>query len=91
MVSFLQTTLLLGIIVSITAVDKTRTPGGNGAEVVETVVDLIRQSCLFADDKRFLRRLAYVQSTDGTDPKTYRPGFDGGIWQVYINFYLRSS
>lgn len=39
-------------------------------------------SCLFNNDRLFLRRLAYVESRDGTDPKTYRQGYDGGIWQV---------
>lgn len=63
--------------------DQTRLAGATGASVVESVVSLIRESCLFADDKRFLRRLAYVQSRDGTDPKTYgRSNYHGGIWQV---------
>jgi hypothetical protein len=46
--------------------------------VVDAVVNLIRESCLFADDKRFLVRLAYVQSHDGHDAKTFRNGYDGG-------------
>ena len=67
--------------------DLTITPNMFGAEVVEAVVNIIRESCLFAEDKRFLRRLAYVESHDGTDPKTYRSGYDGGIWQVMLLFY----
>ena len=38
--------------------------------------------CIFSEDRLFLRRLAYVMSRDGADSATYRPGFDGGIWQV---------
>ena len=64
------------------SIDLTRVPNSNGAEVVEAVVNIIRESCLFADDKRFLRRLAYVESEDGMAPMTYRQGYYGGIWQV---------
>lgn len=82
--------LTLGALVaSCWAVDQTRQPGALGASVVESVVSLIRESCLFADDKRFLRRLAYVQSRDGTDPKTYgRSNYHGGIWQVGPNWNM---
>lgn len=59
-------------------------PGSYGPAVVEATVNVIRESCIFEDDKLFLRRLAYVESRDGTDPKTYRPGYDGGIWQVWV-------
>lgn len=69
-------------------VDQTRQPGAIGSEVVDAVVNLIRESCLFADDKRFLVRLAYVQSNDGHDAKTFRNGYHGGIWQVLFFFYL---
>ena len=64
------------------ALDSTRLPNVYGTEVVEAVVNLIRQSCLFADDRRFLRRLAYVESQDGSAAGTYRSGYYGGIWQV---------
>ncbi|KAL4221525.1 hypothetical protein ACF0H5_019782 [Mactra antiquata] len=64
------------------ALDLTRSPNAYGASVVEAVVNMIRETCLFADDRRFLRRLAYVESSDGNSPLTYRTGFDGGIWQI---------
>ena len=69
------------------SIDLTRVPNANGAEVVEAVVNIIRESCLFADDKRFLRRLAYVESEDGLAPKTYRVGYNGGIWQVHTQSF----
>ena len=59
--------------------------GTSGSEVVEAVVDRITSSCIFPDDKEYLRRLAYVESTDGTQPDTYRSGYHGGIWQVSMN------
>ncbi|KAK7105719.1 hypothetical protein V1264_017063 [Littorina saxatilis] len=64
------------------SVDMTLTPGTMGADVVDAVLDKIHSHCLFNNDRLFLRRLAYVESHDGTDPKTYRQGYDGGIWQV---------
>lgn len=67
------------------ATDTTRQPNSYGTAVVEAVVNIIRQSCLFADDRRFLRRLAYVESQDGTGANTFRTGYYGGIWQVIFN------
>ncbi|XP_076438556.1 uncharacterized protein LOC143277563 [Babylonia areolata] len=64
------------------SMDMTLTPGTSGAQVVDAVVDKVHAHCLFNNDRLFLRRLAYVESHDGTDPKTYRQGYDGGIWQV---------
>lgn len=62
--------------------DLTRMPGTMGADVVEAVLQQIRESCVFPSDSFFLRRLALVISKDGADPTTYAPGFDGGIWQI---------
>ncbi|XP_046567540.1 serine-rich adhesin for platelets-like [Haliotis rubra] len=76
---FVISVFLLGVALG---QDQTRVPGASGEEVVEAVVSRIRESCTFSHDKLFLRRLAYVETHDGTDPKTYRPGYDGGIWQV---------
>ncbi|PVD27455.1 hypothetical protein C0Q70_12615 [Pomacea canaliculata] len=64
-------------------VDKTREANQGGADVVDAVVDVIRSNCIFSEDRLFLRRLAYVESRDGSPLiHTYRPGYDGGIWQV---------
>ncbi|XP_067665688.1 uncharacterized protein [Haliotis asinina] len=73
--------LLLAVVAGQT-VDLTVLPGSKGKDVVETVVDRIRSNCIFPEDRLFLRRLAYVESKDGQDPKTYRKDFHGGIWQV---------
>ncbi|XP_025099986.1 uncharacterized protein LOC112567508 [Pomacea canaliculata] len=64
-------------------VDKTREANQGGADVVDAVVDVIRSNCIFSEDRLFLRRLAYVESRDGSPLiHTYRPGYDGGIWQT---------
>lgn len=80
-----QNGALLVLLVSVVAgqnVDLTVSPGAKGRDVVETVVDRIRSNCIFPEDRLFLRRLAYAESKDGADPKTYRKDYDGGIWQV---------
>jgi hypothetical protein len=64
--------------------DETIQPGSKGAGVVEAVLARISTSCIFSDDKLLMRRLAYVESTDGGDPDTFRPGYFGGIWQVCV-------
>jgi len=64
------------------AVDQTIHPGAYGAGVVETVCARIETSCVFTEDKLMMRRLAYVESLDGTRPSTFRTGYFGGIWQV---------
>nr|XP_018917329.1 PREDICTED: uncharacterized protein LOC109044204 [Bemisia tabaci] len=68
-------------------VDRTLEPRANGRDVVETVINRIRRSRLFQDDKEFLRRLAYAETNFGEDPKTYRDAaVNGGIWKcVQLN------
>ena len=61
-------------------VDLTREPGASGTDVVRAVVNRIQ--AVFGADNQFLRRIAYVESRDGTDLDTYRSGYHGGIWQV---------
>ncbi|XP_076799638.1 uncharacterized protein LOC143444331 [Clavelina lepadiformis] len=59
--------------------DYTLIPGANGHEVVEAVIQKLETSRIFSDDFLFLRRLAYVQSRDGTDLEIDYENF-GGIW-----------
>ncbi len=71
----------------VAGVDETRTEYAVGADVVDAVVDLITQSCIFTNDKLMLRRLAKVETADGTADHTFtRNGMDfyGGIWQVNV-------
>ena len=65
--------------------DLTRTPGSSGTPVVLATVGLIRESGVFQDDRQLLRRIAWVESKDGTDSRTYRQGYHGGIWQVDLS------
>ena len=74
--------LLCAFFVSCNAVDETLTAGASGSAVVHAVVRRIEDSNIFPSDNRLLRRIAYVESKDGTDSGTYRSGYHGGIWQV---------
>ena len=56
--------------------------GGSGSAVVLLSVARIQQSGSFADDNELLRRIAHVETRDGTAEDTYREGFDGGVWAV---------
>ncbi|XP_072041415.1 A disintegrin and metalloproteinase with thrombospondin motifs 6-like [Amphiura filiformis] len=77
------TALLLVIVTTVWCQqNQTRVPDTSGANVTQAVVDAVVQSGIFPADNNFLRRIAYVESRDGTDPNTYRAGYDGGIWQV---------
>ena len=58
------------------------TPGGKGGDVVAEVVDMIHATQIFPDDKKFLCRVAWVESKYGNAPGTFRTGYYGGIWQV---------
>ena len=62
-------------------VDRTLVPEASGADVVRATVNKI-QDVFGTDDHQFLRRIAFVESKDGTDSSTYRSGYHGGIWQV---------
>lgn len=66
----------------VSAVDRTREDRAVGADIVQAVVDIIRENCIYPNDRIFLRRLAYVESKDGLNTDTFRPNFYGGIWQV---------
>ena len=74
--------LLCASFVAGQAVDQTRVAESRGATVVKAAVAQIQRSGIFPDDHSFLRRIAYVESRDGTHPGTYRARYHGGIWQV---------
>jgi hypothetical protein len=62
--------------------DEAMVPEGSGSTLVESISERIEASCIFPDDKLMLRRVAFVESRDGSEPTTYRADYHGGIWQV---------
>ena len=79
---FLTGTFLCTCIVLCITVDDTLREGASGSAVVRAVVGRIEDSNIFPHDNQLLRRIAYVESKDGTDNNTYRIGYYGGIWQM---------
>lgn len=69
-------------------VDMTFQIGATGPDVVQAVVDKIKDNCIYSNDRLFLRRLAYVESHDGLDKDTFRGGYYGGIWQVKCGVFF---
>ncbi len=57
--------------------------GSSGTNVTLDVIEYIQNLQIFPEDNnRLLRRIAYVESRDGTASDTYRDNYFGGIWQV---------
>ncbi|XP_052788594.1 uncharacterized protein LOC128223355 [Mya arenaria] len=65
--------------------DLTRENDASGAVVVDSVISKLRRSCLFDDHLLYLRRKAYVDTHDGTNPYTFVMGFQGGIWKIDVS------
>ena len=61
--------------------------GSNGSAVVLLTIARLQQSGIFADDNELLRRIAYVETRDGTAENTYRQRYNGGIWAVDENIF----
>ena len=61
--------------------------GSNGSAIVLLTIARLQQSGIFADDNELLRRIAYVETRDGTAENTYRQGYNGGIWAVDENIF----
>lgn len=65
--------------------------GANGSAVVLLSVSAIQQSGVFGNDNDILRRIAYVETRDGTLSDTFREGYNGGIWAVDENAFLNTK
>ena len=58
-------------------------PGSSGSIVVHDVIKNVE--ALLGGTNELMDRIAFVESNYGKDPKTYRDGYNGGIWQVDEN------
>ena len=67
--------------------DLTTQAGANGSAVVSACISRIEQSGIFTSNNEMLRRIAYVETSNGNDEDTYRSGYDGGIWAVDENLF----
>ncbi|XP_071798736.1 uncharacterized protein [Asterias amurensis] len=81
----------LAWILPASGVDLTATPGATGPEVVEATVQRILLSDIFTDDFDLLRRIALVETSDGTDPVKFADGLAGGIWRLRKDAFIRTK
>ena len=63
----------------------------NGSAAVLLAVGRIQQSGVFGNDNDLLRRIAYVETRDGTRPDTFREGYNGGLWAVDEDAFLSTK
>ena len=84
---FVTYTVICACLALCGAVDDTLREGTCGTAVVRAVIGRIEDTNIFPNDNQLLRRIAYVESKDGTDSTTYRNGYHGGIWQVDEIFF----
>ena len=79
--ALLLCTSLLGLVHS-QGVDLTLVAEANGTIVVQACLAKITQANIFPSDNQMLRRIAHVETRDGSDSDTYTPTNSGGIWQL---------
>ena len=67
------------------------TAKASGPSAVLLAVARIQQSGAFGSDNDLLRRIAYVETRDGTLENTFRDGYFGGIWAVDEQDFLKTQ
>ena len=77
--------LQVSLIPFVNGADQTLVSGASGTAVAKAAVAKVLSCGIFPDDHGVLRKIGWVESKDGTDPNTYRPGYNGGIWQVILD------
>ena len=84
--------ILLFLLQVRSSVDLTLQPETNGTLVVQACLAKISQSSIFStNDQQMLRRIAYVETNDGTDADTYTNTSNGGIWQLSETKYTATK
>ena len=62
--------------------------GRSGTDVVLLSISYIHQTAIFRDDKNILRRIAFVETKDGSNLDVFNQGNSGGIWAVDEDTFL---
>ena len=71
--------------------DLTETVRANRSSATLLAVARIQQSGVFGSDNDLLRRIAYVETRDGTLEDTFQDGYYGGIWAVDEEKFLMTQ
>ena len=77
------------VVGSVTAQDETETSNATGEGVVGAVLERFRNTEFETNETKlcFLKRIAWVESKFGTDRRTFRTGYHGGIWQIDLKAF----
>ncbi|XP_055353373.1 uncharacterized protein LOC129599224 [Paramacrobiotus metropolitanus] len=62
-----------------------------GKYAIESAIGRLSRARIFNDDHEFMRRVAWIETRDGGDPKTFRTGYYGGIWQVDADVFFNTQ
>ncbi|XP_019848636.1 PREDICTED: phosphatidylinositol phosphatase PTPRQ-like [Amphimedon queenslandica] len=74
------------------SVDFTTVEGTNGSAIVVASIAKISRTSIFTDnDQQMLRRIAYAETKDGNDLRTYSSNENGGIWRVGESKYAATK
>ena len=83
--------LAIAIAATALAVDFTIEEDAVGTDVVLATISKIETSGIFPSDRRLLRRIAHVETDDGTTPDPTREPLPGGIWKVGEENFLAGN
>lgn len=65
MIRYMHTTLILFILSVVIARDRTTERRASGTDVVLASISKLQDTCIFANDFQFLRRIAWHETQDG--------------------------
>ena len=65
--------------------------GRSGTDVVLLSIAYIHQMSIFQDDNNLLRRIAFVETKDGSYLDAFNQDHSGGIWAVDEDTLLRTK
>ena len=82
---------LLAAAAAAVSIDDIMEVNANGSAVVLFTIARIQLSGAFGSDNEMLRRIAFVQTRDGSHPDTFREGYNGGIWDVNESAFLNTK
>ena len=79
------------LVVSIQLDESVLENGRSGTDVVLLSIAYIHQMAIFHDDNNLLRRIAFVETKDGSYLDAFNQGNNGGIWAVDEDTFLRTQ
>ena len=88
---FIIIQLTFALVVSIQLDESVLKGGRSGTDVVLLSIAYIHQMAIFQNDNNLLRRIAFVETKDGSYLDAFNQGNSGGIWAVDEDAFLRTK